>query len=89
VNGRKRYVVSTVGDYHPPSQPGPVEIGCRRTFETYVFRAGRGRYDCGCIRISDYSEIDSLPANDAETAGANHAALVKKYAGQQKQERKR
>lgn len=79
-----RYVVSTVGDYYPPSKPvgaekKPTEIGYQRLFETYVFRATAGNKPCGCPEITEFSEIDSLPANDAARAQANHAELVAKW----------
>lgn len=87
--GQSRVVVSTVGDYHPMGEPRPVAIGRGRTYETFVFKAGRGRHGCGCIRISDYSEIESLPANDRATAGRNHMLLVRKWMRAQEQKEKK
>lgn len=60
---------------------GYEEIGCGRTYETYVFRASADVQPCGCIGPRDWSEIDSLPANDAKTATENHYALCEKWNG--------
>ena len=85
------YLVSTVGEYFSPHKSEkecpekPSEVGCGRLYETYVFRL-KGRRceakDCGCgIHFPDYyKEIDSLAANDAKKATANHYELCEKYA---------
>lgn len=84
------YIVSTVGEYrsetdHPDGDRNYAEtgdyaafttIGVGRLFETYVFRA----VGSGFGKVTDYSEIDALPANDHDTATANHMTLCRKYA---------
>lgn len=93
------YIISTVGEYLPkgegktrftPPMDGVVpdgvdysvykEVGLHRLFETYVFHA-KGE---GMGNISDWGEIDSLPANDHDTARKNHMDLCKKYARKNK-----
>lgn len=80
-----RILVSTVGEYVPRSQPNGIEkfetVGCDRLYETYVFRTTKGKCECGCgLPLINYSEIDSLPANDARTATKNHMKLCQKWA---------
>ncbi len=78
-----RYVVSTVGDYYPPSSPNPrapTRIGWNRLFETYVFECDAADKECGCPNIASHTELDSMPANDATTAQANHAKMVAAWA---------
>ena len=79
--GRK--LISTVGEYHPGNRGDSKRetIGCDRYFETFVFNIGKGKCSCGCgLPEIIPSEIDSLPANDAKTADANHMKLCRKYA---------
>jgi hypothetical protein len=80
------YIVSSVGDLRwQNDQREPSEIGCDRLYETYVFKVG-ARCDCGCgeRRIDGGQEIDSLSANDAIAARANHMKLCRKYARKNK-----
>lgn len=77
--------ISTVGSYYPTdNRDEPTEVGLGRLYETYVFRiSGECRQctpPCGAGEISDWCEIDSLPANDSTTAEENHMKLCKKYA---------
>lgn len=78
------YLISTIGEYRPEGKKaGRETIGCDRFFETFVFNVPKkaARCDCGCnMPKPDYSEIDSLPANDAATADKNHMILCRKYA---------
>jgi len=73
------YLISSVGDYFPPHSNTIEEIGAGRLFETYVFTAKKTKSPCGCYRIKDYMEIDSLAANDARTAQKNHEKMIKKW----------
>jgi hypothetical protein len=78
-----KYLISTVGAYRPKGADGKdEEIGCGRKFETFVFMSGKvcDAKGCGCgmPEISG-SEIDSLGANDAGDARANHMKLCRKY----------
>lgn len=61
---------------------GYEEVGCDRRYESYVFPAGPSHLVPPCCQFTpkDWGEIDSLPANDAATAIANHMALCEKYA---------
>ena len=76
------YIVSTVGEYRGPHPDGDGEyrefetVGAARLFETFVFNASGD----GFGEPTDYSEIDFRPANDHDTATANHMALCRKYA---------
>lgn len=64
--------------------PNGEEIGCDRLYETFVFRHSGNRCggacNCGEMMVEDYSEIDSLGANDQRTANENHMTLCLKYA---------
>lgn len=82
------YRISTVGDYVLDQKKTPFlefeTVGAGRLYETYVFRI-TGECDqcdppCGQGEITDWSEIDSLPANDVLTAEKNHMDLCRKYA---------
>ncbi len=79
------YRISTIGDYYPRhNDEKPTTVGCDRLFETYVFRiVGECTEctdgDCGQGQV-DWSEIDSLGANDWREAERNHMALCRKYA---------
>ena len=79
------YIVSTVGEYIPPKgsrtdgtgdYEGMKTVGIGRLFETYVFPASGDGYG----EVDDWSEIDRLPANDHDTATANHMAMCRRYA---------
>ena len=85
-------LISTVGDYHPYHKRGndglgeAVTIGAGRLYETYVFRVNSPRIFCSCgcgLPDFDPTEIDSLPANAAGEATANHMAMCRKYAENQ------
>lgn len=85
------YRISTIGEYVQPNiagiEPdgkdlgGPEyaefeSVGLGRLFETYVFRV----HGDGLGEVDDWGEIDSLSANDHDTANANHLAMCRKYA---------
>ena len=58
-------------------------IGCDRTYETMVFRAGKRceRKDCGCgLPELASSELEFIGSNDPKTATAGHHKLVAKWA---------
>lgn len=58
-------------------------IGCGRTYETMVFRAGATctRKDCGCgLPEISGSELDFAGYNDAGSAQAGHLRLCRKWA---------
>jgi hypothetical protein len=79
------HMISTVGDYRQQEKGGGLserkEIGCGRTYETFVFATTGDVCDCGCGMPSlNLSEIDSEAANDPATARANHMAMCEKYA---------
>ena len=72
-----KYVVSTVGDYHPHnSQPDskPEEIGWDRLYETQVFK-WKGRCPCCGMPKVILEEIKMRGANDAKAARKNHMDL--------------
>lgn len=81
------YLVSTVGAMvreGPEHTGGPdvwADVGCGRKFETFVFRLGADICECGCgdREIAEWSEIDSLAANDVRAATENHEAMCQKY----------
>lgn len=83
------YVISTVGEYRPPKGTRPdgeqlggeeyaefESVGLDRLFETYVFHCTGP----GFGEISEFNEVDSLSANDHDTANRNHMELCRKYA---------
>jgi len=79
------YMVSTVGDLRLREKDGSrgvrQEIGCGRTYETFVFTTTGTRCDCGCgMPEINLSEIDSEGANNPVDARANHMAMCAKYA---------
>lgn len=79
------HVISTVGDLHLYEKTGGRgsrrEIGCGRTYETYVFRKLDGHCECGCgLPSFDLSEVDSEGANDDVEARSNHMLMCHKYA---------
>ena len=57
------------------------DVGPDRKYESFVFRLGDGICSCGCgeREIANFSEIDSLAANDAKTARENHMTLCRQY----------
>ena len=60
------------------------EIGCDRTYETMVFKAGEpcSGKDCGCgLPETDGSELDFEGYTSAASASAGHLAMCFKYAG--------
>lgn len=61
------------------------DIGWDRKYETMVFRAGKPCDDpecgCGMPELADGTELDTLGANKAGKARANHMALCEKWAG--------
>lgn len=85
VNG---YIVSTVGDYHAPFEPGPTEIGYGRLYETMVFPAKPTPRPGGCDEYpyvpAEWSELECVGYNDAAKAEAGHEKLVRKYAKEKK-----
>ena len=77
-----KYVISTVGDYHPRNQAydGPAEeIGFKRLYETYVFK-WKGRCPCCNMPKIILDEIKSIGCNDAKTARKNHMDLCYEFA---------
>lgn len=83
------YQISTVGEYLPESnrntdggEYGGKEyarfetVGAGRLFETYVFRCGGP----GFGTVDEFLEVDSLAANDHDSATRNHMELCRKYA---------
>jgi hypothetical protein len=80
------FLVSTVGSYRP-DRGKEKDIGWKRKYETFVFKAGavctvKG---CGCgMPEIDGGEIDSEPANNPGDATANHYAMCAKYARKRK-----
>jgi len=80
-----KYLISTVGDYHPPSSTGEnaEEIGYGRTYETMVFLAGRG-CACGCgLPEINGSELDVLAYTAPKEATRGHRRLCMKWARKQ------
>lgn len=84
------WLVSTVGDYHPPRSDYSVDaesprktIGWERDFETYVFRAGPTCHadgcDCGMPSLLDAEEVETHGAMTAGAATRNHYAMCEKY----------
>lgn len=76
------YVVSTVGEmvsHINPEQKEWEDLGFNRKYETYVFKAKKVKNDCCKYVPSDFSEIDSLGANDQKTAMKNHIELCNKW----------
>lgn len=75
------YLVSTIGDFFEGDQGEPTEIGCGRTFETYVFKGPFKRCECGCQHIMPVSwqEIDSSGYMDAGDAKRGHMEMVDRY----------
>jgi len=74
------YMISTVGDLRLREKDGSrgerQEIGCGRTYETFVFTTKGTRCDCGCgMPEINLSEIDSEGANDPADARTNHMAM--------------
>jgi hypothetical protein len=72
------YRVSTVGCYHPESDPfrehAPEAIGYDRLYETMVFRNGpSGEPD-------SWSELEAEGYNDPVEAERGHLALCRKWA---------
>jgi hypothetical protein len=84
VNG---YVVSTCGDYRPPSVGGRrVDVSYGRAFETKVFRDTGSRChspNCVCggapTGIIGTQEVDLEGYPTEEDARTGHARMVKKY----------
>ena len=74
------FIISTVGEYYPGGSPEMQPIGFNRYFETYVFRVGEV-IECGCIKPSDWTEIDSDGYQTAIDAQNGHRAMCRKYAG--------
>lgn len=79
------YLVSTVGEYRPPTSKDAdgeglydefETVGAGRLFETFVFRTGGS----GFGYVTEWSEIDAKAANDHDAATANHMAMCDKYA---------
>lgn len=69
-----RYCVSTVGEFHEHHRdPGPVEIGDGRLYETMVFALDANDSHNG-------SEIDFRPYNDWEAADTGHLEMCEKWA---------
>lgn len=61
---------------------GYESIGCDRTFETMVFRAGKpcDAKECGCgLPELEGLELDFEPANNAGNATKNHMKLCEKW----------
>jgi hypothetical protein len=61
---------------------GYEEIGCDRTYETMVFRAGKPcrSKDCGCgLPTIDGSERDFAGYNNAKDATAGHMKMLAKW----------
>lgn len=79
-------LVSTVGEYKPDGgrDHNFKEIGSGRTYETFVFKTGPGRCECGCglPDVPEFLEIDSEGANSAAEATRNHLLLCEKWASQ-------
>lgn len=78
-----RYIVSTVGEYHPAgSDPNEdhEEIGLGRLYETFVFKADPDSAgDCTLPPVSDFGEVDSDGYNDAAAANRGHLAMCRKW----------
>lgn len=77
-------LVSTVGDYRPPSSGGRREsIGIDRDFETFVFLVRDGEGPEG--DIVTLSEIDSDGSRDSRASEAQHYAMCAKWASRDRQ----
>lgn len=82
------FVVSTVGDYHPPHVPsvdgekpieGGQEIGFGRKYETMVF-ISRRECRCGCgLPEIDGRNVGFDAYNDAKAATAGHMAMIEEF----------
>ena len=85
IGKNRRVVISTIGDcYLPKDVSGidtnkPQEIGCGRTFETFVFKCSIKRQKCGCPVIKDWCEIEGIGANSAQEASLNHNNMVESW----------
>ena len=79
------YIVSTIGEMRNIHNHDKIffeEIGFGRKYESFVFFAKKQKDKCGCQYVIDMDkdcEIDSLPANDPETAYKNHIELCEKW----------
>lgn len=77
-------LISTVGEYLPGEYDymrklGYEDIGMNRKYETMVFTAGEP-CECGCgMPETNGHEIDFDAYNDAQSANAGHARIVKKW----------
>lgn len=61
-------------------------IGCYRKYETMVFKTEDGECSCGCglPLVSDFTELDFEPYNDAKAARAGHMMLCHKWSNPRK-----
>lgn len=81
-----KWLVSTVGDYHPPSRTTRTEIGLDRFYETMVWRAGGPCVADGCCCLQPSLEGDELDMAGYQTgfeAQAGHLAMCRKWAEKQ------
>lgn len=81
-----KYIVSSVGEYLPyrgnltkNNDIAFIEIGANRKYETMVFKAKKSKHRCCEYEVADYSEIDLLGYNDAESAYAGHLLMCQKW----------
>jgi len=74
-----KYLVSTVGDYHPLSLEERQIIGVGRYFETMVFKCEGLDDDLDPI-MSSLQRLDSLGYNDSGDAERGHYAMCEKWA---------
>jgi len=81
-----KYLISTVGDYHPAglSNTSPAQtIGIDRTYETMVFAAGPN-CECGCgLPEAAGGNLDFAGYTNPKDATLGHLELCRKWARKQ------
>ena len=80
-----KFIVSTIGDYHP-DKDGPMDtIGAGKDafFETFIFLAAKTNQECGCPQPETWEEIDSERYATHEAANKGHIKYCRKYARKQ------
>ena len=79
------YRISTVGDLYYPNNEKRQTLGADLDsfFETYVFRTSlipaSESEGCGCLEVTDWSEIDGKRYATAGEAQAGHESFIARY----------
>ncbi len=79
VGRKKKYIVSTVGEYYTEGRLERLGADENSYYETYVFEAIKSNISCCKYKIQVEKQVDGIRCENAKEANKNHIKMCKKW----------